>query len=197
MPPPRQQRQKSAQTNGQANAYSQRPAPVPPSAGKGATSTSRRRLSRGGRGEHAKDGVAGRERRASDHQEPAPSGTQLPESRITGPPENPLDFEERQYLWATKDKDSLRRNIRWQWHRTLQRLVTFLGPSALAIVVFFLTRKWGLAPQTAVKLSLACLASATVGVYSREWLNALSRKRQSARQRNKDDASRNGNDRSS
>lgn len=116
-------------------------------------------------------------------------GSQLPESRIAEPPETQWDFIERQDVRATGDEESLRRNIHWQWHRTLQHLVTYAAPSCLAIVVFVLTRELGLAAQTAVKLSLACLASATAGHFSRELLTILTGKRRSRHQRSEDDRS--------
>jgi hypothetical protein len=99
--------------------------------------------------------------------------------RIVAPPEAQWDFDERQDCRATTDDDSLRRSIRWQWHRTAQRLIIYAGLSGLAFVVFVLTRELGLAAQTAVKLSLACLASAIAGYFLRELLSTLSGKRQS------------------
>src|SRR5260370_28383497 len=197
MLPPRQKRQNSAKLDGRADGDGEHVGPVAPAARKGMTSTPRQRPSRGKRSEHARGAEAGRKRPASDRQATVRPGSQLPESRIAEPPETPLDFEERQYVWATKDNESLKRNIGWQWHQTAQRLVTYMGPSSLALVVFFLTREWGLAPQTAVKLSLACLASATAGVFSRGLLTLLNGKRRSLRNRSEDDVSRNGDARSS
>lgn len=193
MPPPRRQSQKSAQPGGRASVDGERPGPASSAARKGTINTSKR-PSRDNRRERPKGEEAGLRRPASDHQTTVRPGSHLPESRIVAPPETQWDFDERQETWATKDDDSLRRNIRWQWHRTAQRLVTYIGPSALALVVLVLTKELGLAPQTAVKLSLACLASATAGHFSREFLTTLSGKRRSRHHRSEDDVSRNGDD---
>lgn len=193
MLPPRQRSQKSAQRGGRASADGERPGPAASAGRKGKTGKSRRRLSRA---ERAKGEKAGRKRPASDHQATDRPGN-LPESRIVTSPETQWDFDERQDIRATRDDDSLRRNIQWQWHRTAQRWVAYAGPSGLALVVFVLTRELGLAPQTAVKLALACLASATAGHFSRELFTTLSGKRRSHPHRSEDDASRNGDDRPS
>ena len=99
--------------------------------------------------------------------------------RVVVPPKTELDFADRQDVLTTRDYDSLRRNIRWQWHRTAQLLVFYAGTSGLALVFFVLTRELGLPVQTAVKLSLACLACGTAGFFSHEFLSVLGRKRQS------------------
>jgi hypothetical protein len=114
----------------------------------------------------------------------------LPESRIATSPETQLDFDERQDIRATRDEKSLKLNIRWKWHLTAQRLVIYVGPSGFSLVVLVLTRELGLAPQTALKLSLACLASATAGHFSREFLSTLSGKRRSRHHRSEDDLPR-------
>jgi hypothetical protein len=197
MPPPRQRDQNSAQLGGQASVDGERPGPAPSAARKGMTSTSRRRPSRGHRSGHAKSEEPGRIRPGSDHQASFRAGSQLPDSRVVAPPETQWDFDERQDARATSDDDSLKRNIRWQWHRTAQRLVIYAGPSGFALVVFVLTRELGLAPQAAVRLSLACLASATAGHFSRELLITLSGKRRSRHHRSEDEVSRNEDGRSS
>jgi hypothetical protein len=194
MPPHRRQSQKSAQPGGRADVDGERLGPASSTARKGTKGTSTRRPSDSNRRERRPKGEkAGRKRPAFDHQATARSGHQLPESRIIKPPETQLDFDERQETWATEDEAILNRHIRWHWHRTAQRLVTYVGPSAFALVIFVLTRELGLAPQTAVKLSLACLASATAGHFSREFLTTLSGKRRS-RYRSEDDVSRNRDD---
>lgn len=193
MLPPRQRSQKSAQLGGRASADGERPGPASSAGRKGKTGKSRRRPSRG---ERAKGEKAGRKRPASDHQATVQPGSPLPESRIAGPPQTPLDFRERQDRWATKDNDSLRRNIWWHWHLTAQHVVIYAGPSVLALAIFALTRELGLPVQTALTLSGGSLASATVGVLSRELLSTLSGKRRSRLYRDEDDVSRNGDDRS-
>jgi hypothetical protein len=197
MPPPKHQSQQTAHLDGQASAHSERPSPASAATGKGTTRKPWRRRSAGGRSKHAKDDGAGLERLASDRQATLRPGDQLPESRTAAPPETPMAFEERQYVWATWNDDSLRRNIRWQWHRTAQRWVTYAGPSALALVVFVLTRELGLPAQAAVKLSLACLASATGGYFLRELATSLTGRRRSRDQRSEADRSRGEDDPSS
>jgi hypothetical protein len=193
MLPPGPQSQKSAQPDGRASIDGDLPGPEASAAGKRTKGTSRQRPSRGKR---AKGEEVGRERPAYDHQATVPPGN-LPESRIVRSPETQWDFDERQDVRATRDDDSLRRNIRWQWHQTAQRLVIYAGPSGFSLAVFVLTRELGLAPQTAIKLSLACLASATAGHFSREFLNTFSDKRRSHHHRSEDDLSRSGDDRPS
>lgn len=197
MLPPEQQSQKSAPPDGRASADGESPDPESSAARKGTTGTSKRRLSDGEQSESAKDGEAGDKRAASDRQAAIRPGSQLPRSRTAAPPESQWDFDERQDARATRDNASLRRYIRWKWHRTAQHWVAYAGPSGLALVVFVLTRELGLAPQTAVKLSLACLASATAGHFSRELLTTLSGKRRSRHHRSEDDSSRSEEDLSS
>jgi len=194
MPPPKQQRQKSA---GQASADDQHPGRAAPAARRGTTSKSGRRSSGGKRSDRAKEENAGRNRPASDLQAPEWPGSELPASRTVKPPETQWDFDERQDTRATRDRNSLELNIKWQWHRTAQRLVTYAGIASLTLVFIFLIRKLGLPPQTAANLTIATLASATGGVIVREVLNALTGKRRSPDYRSDDDVSRNASDRSS
>jgi hypothetical protein len=194
MPPHRRHSQKAAQPGGRPDVDGERPGPASSTARKGTKGTSTRRPSDSNRRERRPKGEkAGPKRPAFDRQATARSGNQLPASRIAEPPQTQLDFEERQETRATKDKATLSRYTRWHWHRTAQRVVTYAGPSVLALVIFVLTRELGLAPQAAVKLSLACLASATAAHFSREFLTTRSGKRRS-RYRSEDDVSRNGDD---
>ena len=190
---PRRQSNKSAQPGGRASVDGRRPGPASSAARKGTVSRSKRR--------RTAIGVSARRVKKPESdvphltiRRPSRPGSHLPESRIVAPPETQGISTNDKKSWATKDDDSLRRNIRWQWHRTAQRLVTYIDPSALALVVLVLTKELGLAPQTAVKLTLACLARATAGHFTREFLTTLSGKRRSRHHRSEDDVSRNGDD---
>ena len=195
--PPKQQSKKSAQLNGQASADGKRLGTVASAAGEGTTGPSKRRRPDGKQGKNAKGNDTGHKRPASERQATTRSESQLPESRTAKPPETPWDFEERQYVWATKDDENLKRNISWQWHRTAQRLVTFAGVSSLTLTVLDLTRHEGLPPQTAAGVTAICLVSGTGGYLLRELLTTLTGRRPSRDQRSEADLSRDEDDPSS
>jgi hypothetical protein len=195
--PPKQQSKRSAQLNGQASADSERPGAASSAARKETTGPSKRRRPDGKRSKNAKDEDTGHKRPASDRQATIRPGSQLPKSRTATPPESPWDFEERQYVWATKDNESLKRNIHWQWHRTAQRLVTFAGVSSLTLTFLDLTRHQGLPPETAAGVTAICLVSGTGGYLLRELFTALTGRRPSGDQRSEADLLRDEDDPSS
>jgi len=199
MLPPRQQSRKPSRLRiGRANLDGDgSPGSPSPAAQKRADKPSTLRSARSNGSEHTDDGETGYQRSAADLKATGRSAPALPRSWIEAPPETQWGFDERKNALATKDNDSLKRNIRWQWHTTAQRVVSYAGPSGIALVGFVLTRELGLPPEAAVKLSLACLASAAAGHFSREWLPTLSGRRRSRHHRNDDDAPVKGEDRSS
>lgn len=120
--------------------------------------------------------------RESERRAVIESASQLPKSRTTTAPISRWDFDERQGIRATRDDDSLRRSIRWHWHLTAQRLVSFVGVSALILAFLDLVKLEGLHAQAAAHLTFACVISGSGGYILRELLTALIGKR---RQRNR------------
>lgn len=116
-------------------------------------------------------------------------GSQLPRSRISAPPTTQWDFDERQDVRATRDDDSLRRNVLWQWHRTAQRLVFLAGGVGLIFAYLDLVRSVGLRPEAAVSLTLACLLSGTGGYALRGLFTVIIGRRLPRDHRSDDDRS--------
>jgi hypothetical protein len=167
-----------AQADGQGRTDSEDPRLASSPARKAtAKEASKQQLSRGKRSDSARNEKAEHSYPEEDRRGAVRPGSQLPRSRAAAPPATQWDFDERLDTRATRDDESLRRNIRWQWHRTAQRLVSVAGLSFLTLAFLALVRLEGLPPRTAAPLTLACLIGGSGGYVLRGLLAAITNKR--------------------
>jgi len=86
---------------------------------------------------------------------------QVPSPRVDRAPVDQRDFEDRHQLRATHDDQTLQRYIRLGWHRVGQRLAFAAGLMTLFLMGTVVMHLAGVPPDTAVRLTLAMLISAS------------------------------------